>query len=127
MVIHLNRLADPEEHPFDLRATYSRQGPPHMELLESKGYGIYGAHHGEGLHHVGMWDSKIEPNKIQFTQKGLQVEAQVTGPNGSPFAWYAKPEGAHGTRFEFVDDTGRLDIEKWMQTGVMEGGGGFVV
>jgi catechol 2,3-dioxygenase-like lactoylglutathione lyase family enzyme len=125
--IRLNRLADPDEHPFDLRATYSRQGPPFMELLEANGNGVYGAHHGEGLHHVGLWDPSIATNKSMYIdKKNMSVEGEVLLPTGDVFAWYAKSDTAHGVRFEFVDEAARADQEKWIATGEV-GEGGFVV
>ncbi|MEU6323809.1 VOC family protein [Streptomyces sp. NPDC047009] len=126
-VVHLNRLAEPGERSFDLRATYSRQGPPHLELIEAKGRGVYAAAHGEGLHHVGLWDPSIAANKKEFVErKGLEVEAEVLLPDDGTFAWYAKPSATNGVRFEFVDEAARPDLEKWIATGAMPGGA-FVI
>jgi catechol 2,3-dioxygenase-like lactoylglutathione lyase family enzyme len=122
-VFHLSRAAELNgEHPIDIRATYSRQGPPYMELVEAKGNGVWRAELGEGLHHVGMWDPSIEKNAIDYQEKGLLAEARILGPTGDAFTWYSNPDNAHGIRFEFVDEAQREDLEKWIQTGKMQDG-----
>lgn len=124
--VHLNRLVDPDEHEFDLRVTYSQQGPPYMELLEAKGDGVYSAGHGEGVHHIGMWDPAIDENKKRYVDSGVEVDGEVLNADGTTFAWYTNPKTTGGVRFEFVDESAREDLEKWIQTGIM-GPGGFVV
>lgn len=121
--VHLNRLADPAEHQIEFRATYSRQGPPFMELMEMAGDGIYAPHHGEGIHHIGLWDPSIKVNRARLTgHHHLRPEATVLTPDGSVFAWFSDPASSHGVRLEFIDAEAREPLEHWINTGVMVGG-----
>ena len=116
-----------KESPLSFRATYSKQGPPYIELIEASGDGFYRAEQGEGPHHLAFWDPDLAMNKAQYLEhKNLKLEAEILTPEGQPFAWYSKPEGAHGTRFEFIDEAARPDIEEWIRTGI-SAGGDFVV
>jgi catechol 2,3-dioxygenase-like lactoylglutathione lyase family enzyme len=121
--IHLQRLVETTEHPLNFRATYSKQGPPYMELIEATGEGLYAPGQGEGLHHLGLWDPSLALNKADYLEKkNLEVDAEILLPDGSTFAWYAKPKGAHGVRFEFIDEAARVDLEGWIKTGIAASG-----
>ncbi|MQA13842.1 MAG: hypothetical protein GEV09_06590 [Pseudonocardiaceae bacterium] len=122
-VVHFNRLEDPDPHEFDVRVTYSRQGPPHLELIEAKGSGVYSAAQGEGFHHIGLWEPNMSKSvERSSTATGLRSEAKIVMPDGQTFVWFSDPASGHGTRLEFVDESTRPDIEKWIRTGEMEGG-----
>jgi hypothetical protein len=121
--IQLLRMVDPEEHELTFRATYSKQGPPYVELIEATGSGLYDPSQGEGLHHLGLWDPSLALNKEDYLdKKHLEVDAEILTPDGGTFAWYAKPGGAHGVRFEFIDEAARADLEGWIKTGISAGG-----
>ena len=116
--VHIDRLCDPTEHAQDLRCAFSRQGPSYLELIEAVGDGIYSARHGEGVHHIGMWDDDVASNQAKLVEEhGLEIDAQVLTEDGRPFTWYAKPQNGVGFRCEFVNTRLRPEIEMWIASG----------
>ncbi len=122
-VVHFNRLEDPDPHEFDALVTYSRQGPPYWELMEARDTGLYSLEqHGEGIHHVGIWESDNAAKTAEFHRQGLRVPMRIVAEDGSTFVWFNDPTQLDGVRIEYVDDANRAAIEEWIATGVMEGG-----
>jgi|SRR5580704_1959375 catechol 2,3-dioxygenase-like lactoylglutathione lyase family enzyme len=111
-IVRFNRMNDPYERRVEIRAAYSVQGPPHIEIIEAVGDGLYGAQQGLGFHHVGLWDPSIDANKEMYLgSKNVQAEAQILTPAGMTFSWFSDPSSTHGVRFEFVDEKVRALME----------------
>jgi hypothetical protein len=108
------------KYVLDLKVTYSMAGPPYVELLEMQGDGLYGAHHGEGFHHIGVWEPDCEGRLAESRRKGLEPEAIQYTPEGRIIVAYFRPEGTHGARLELVDEARREQMERWI------GGGDWV-
>jgi hypothetical protein len=102
---------------LDLKVTYSMEGPPYVELLEAQGDGLYGAHHGEGFHHIGVWEPDCEARKAEWERKGLESEGVQYTPEGRIIVAYFRPEGSHGARLELVDEARRRQMEQWIRGG----------
>ena len=114
----INRLADPDEHGLDVLAAYSYQGPPHLELIEAAGDGLYSPSRGLGFHHVGLWDPAIDTNREAYlSEKALLSDARVITPADSTLAWFSQPSGACGIRFEFVDESLKAAAEELIAGG----------
>lgn len=105
---------------LDLRVTYSMEGPPYVELLEMTGDGLYGAHHGEGFHHIGIWEPNCEGKVEEWTAKGLEIEGVQYTDDGRIIVAYFRPEATNGARVEIVDEARRMQMEQWI------GGGDWV-
>jgi hypothetical protein len=105
---------------LDLKVTYSMEGPPYVELLEMQGDGLYGAHHGEGFHHIGVWERDCEGRLDAWKAQGVQPEGIQYTPEGRIIVAYFRPEGTQGVRFELVDEARREQMERWI------GGGDWV-
>ena len=111
----INRLADPDEHSLDVQAAYSHQGPPHLELIQAAGDGLYSATR-LGFHHVGLWDPAIDANRETYLRaKALRSDARVITPAGGTLAWFSHPSSACGIRFEFVDESMKASAEELIQ------------
>jgi hypothetical protein len=67
---------------LDLKVTYSMEGPPYVELLEMQGDGLYGPHHGEGFHHIGVWEPECEARLEEWVAKGPRWSAGSAGATG---------------------------------------------
>ena len=99
-----------------LRISYSRQGPPYIELLESQGIeGLYGSQE-TGLHHVGLWTA--DPGSVlkHLTGQGIRIEAAQYGADSSIIALYTAPSAMAGTRFEYVNRALQPDVDLWLKT-----------
>jgi catechol 2,3-dioxygenase-like lactoylglutathione lyase family enzyme len=119
--VHFDRLEDPEPRSTQIRVTFSREGPPHYELIEGDGRGIYALDRGEGVHHVGIWEEGAQERMAALLAKGVTSEARVVLADGSVLSWFNDPEDLHGVRVEFVDDAGRATYERFMKTGEFDG------
>ena len=120
MTANFARLEDPGPHEGFVRCTYSREGPPYVELLESNGDGLFSSSHGEGVHHLGFWDADTEGRCLALAAHGVDTEGRVIGPDGKVFSLFNNPDALHGTRFEFLDDASRQVTEGWIATGTFE-------
>jgi len=119
----INRLADPDDHRLDVQAAYSHQGPPHLELIEAAGDGLYSPSRGLGFHHVGLWDPAIDTNRETYlSEKALRSDARVITPADGTLAWFSHPSSACGIRFEFVDESMKRSAEALVQGGGQRGG-----
>jgi catechol 2,3-dioxygenase-like lactoylglutathione lyase family enzyme len=99
-----------------LRISYSRQGPPYIELLESQGIeGLYGSQE-IGLHHVGLWAA--DPGSVlkHLSGAGIKIEAAQYEADSSIIALYTEPSAMAGTRFEYVNRSLQPNIDLWLKT-----------
>jgi catechol 2,3-dioxygenase-like lactoylglutathione lyase family enzyme len=107
--------------PFDLRVTYSREGPPHYELIEANSQSIYSIVQGEGLHHTGVWSPNVRLEIDRLASLGVHPEFELADPSGgAATAWYSDPHDSHGVRFEFVDESVRAHAELLITGGPTE-------
>jgi catechol 2,3-dioxygenase-like lactoylglutathione lyase family enzyme len=103
--------------PLRLRLTYSIQGPPYYELIEAQGNGLYGLHHGEGLHHVGMWEPDSAGLLMRLRAKGMTKEAVQYRPDGTIIVAFLDPGALHGVRIEIADQGLKEGHEAWLAGG----------
>ena len=78
--------------------------------------------HGEGVHHVAMWQSDNDEKVNGLAADGMLVETRIVTPEGKTFVWFSDPRQLHGVRLEYVDAENREAIERWIASGEMEGG-----
>jgi catechol 2,3-dioxygenase-like lactoylglutathione lyase family enzyme len=114
-VAHVDYLEEPGRmEPFDLRISYSSDGPPRYELMEAQGDGIYGLRQGQGVHHIGIWEPDCERKLEHFVGRhGLQKEGVMYTPDKRIIVAYFHPDDMHGTRIEIVDEGRRQQMERW--------------
>jgi hypothetical protein len=85
----------------DLTVVYSIEGPPYLELIEAQDTGVWGHHHGEGLHHVGSYHDDLAARVAELMAAGTPPECTVYRA-GELLAAYVGPEHTHNTRLELV-------------------------
>jgi hypothetical protein len=121
-VIHIDQLQESDRKSnCDLRLTFSAE-TPHYELLEAQGDGIFGLHHGVGLHHIGVWEPDCESRLQRMTHHHrLEEEAIAYTADRRISVAYLKPEGLYGTRIELCDEADRASVEKWIAAGTLNG------
>jgi glyoxalase/bleomycin resistance protein/dioxygenase superfamily protein len=108
-------LADPEPFECEMRATYSREGPPHIELVQGYGDGLFSLRHGEGIHHLGLWAPDWTTYNTLEPTHCLPVAVQVRMMPGDPTMWLSDPADLHGTRLEYVDTAMQPSLEGWIK------------
>lgn len=102
-----------ETAPLDLTVVYSRQGPPHIELLQAQGDGIYAPERGEGFHHIGLWDPDCERRQAELESDGFPAVAAQFTPQKEIIVSYFDPDALHGVMLELVDEGRRPMMERW--------------
>ena len=102
------------ETAFDLRITFSYEGPPRWELLEAVGDGVYGAQHGEGLHHVAEVVEDPIPRMQELERAGFPMVAAQYRPDGSMIVGYLQPGDLNGIRLEVIGTQVDEAIEGWL-------------
>lgn len=113
-------LEDPDPHEGFVRCTYSRQGPPFIELLEANGAGLFSLAQGQGVHHMGFWDPDVDVQCGFLSGHGVEREARVANPDGTTFSLFTRPEDLFGLRLEVLHDASREGTERWIATGSFE-------
>lgn len=119
--IYFNQIEDPEPRQTQVRCSFSKEGPPHLELMEGTDSGLHALGAGEGFHHVGVWVPQAESHMKIIQEKGYSSDARVITSDGTILAWFSDPSQLNGIRVEFVDDADRDFIEHFMKTGEFEG------
>ena len=74
---------------------------PFLELIEAQEGGVWGRHHGEGLHHIGSWQPGLADRLAAMAAAGVTPEAVAT-IDGKLIAAYLEPSHLHQTRVELV-------------------------
>jgi Glyoxalase/Bleomycin resistance protein/Dioxygenase superfamily len=99
----------------DVHVTYSRSGPPYVELIEGHASGYFSLAGGEGIHHIGLWIPPGETAKSSSRLNTLDVEVsmpheQTTGTVSA----MSSPRALHGVRVEMIEDADRAGLEAWI-------------
>jgi catechol 2,3-dioxygenase-like lactoylglutathione lyase family enzyme len=88
----------------EVRLCFSVEGPPFVELVQAQdGGGVYSRSHGEGLHHVALWEEDLDARLEELAAEGVNPECVVGWP-GDPtmLAAYLPPAVGGGTRVELI-------------------------
>jgi len=81
-------------------AVYSRNGPPHLELIQQREGTVWAE---TGLHHLGVWVDDFHETSADFEAKGCPLEAVASVAEDG--TWIAGPyhRTDEGLRIEIVD------------------------
>jgi Glyoxalase/Bleomycin resistance protein/Dioxygenase superfamily len=108
------RRGDGEVRREAIRFTYSVDGPPHLELIDSASDALWATTPPGCLHHVGAFadDVTLAPGP------GMTLEfGGGDGPEPVGFAYYTAPGGI---RVELVDAGRKADFERWWSGGELK-------
>jgi hypothetical protein len=101
-----------------IRATYSVDGPPFLELIQASGDGLFSLQNGEGLHHLGIWWPHNFEDYNRSTVGGeLYSQQRICTVSSEPSIWLTAPELLHGVRLEFLDPSMRDMIGQLINPG----------
>lgn len=81
------------------RLTFSRQGPPYLELLQRKPNTIWAQ---TGLHHMGFWTDDVTTESARLESQDARLEASGAQPDGTRTS-FCYHRTASGLRVELVD------------------------
>ncbi len=97
---------------YQLRFTYSAEGPQHVELLEGAPGSVWFAGDTPGIHHVGVWVDDVVSETNALVAKGWRIAAASKSPEegyGS-FTYVVPPSGLI---VELVDAAALPRFERW--------------
>jgi catechol 2,3-dioxygenase-like lactoylglutathione lyase family enzyme len=93
--------SDPEPHFHDVRLSLSREGEPHIELMEVSGSGTHGPAE-LGIHHLGIRVADVTQRIVECADLGMASDGMCTREDGSVSIWFTRKEDLDGVRLEFI-------------------------
>ena len=104
-------------NPLTLDVAYTREGPPHIELLEATGDGLYGHAHEGGLHHIGGWEPDPAGKTRELEAAGYPPVGTQFNPQREIIVSYFDPKRLYGIMFEICDERRKPAMEEWFAGG----------
>jgi hypothetical protein len=103
--------ADRETEGWKIRACFSLEGPPYLELIEGPPGSPWDNGGASRIDHIGYWAPDIEQARDELAANGLDVEVDGTR-SGGVFTYH---RGRHsGLRVELIDAATRgAFYERW--------------
>lgn len=101
----------------ELRVSYSRTGPPHLELMEATADGLFSLREGQGFHHIGIWSADPEATLATHVAAGQRIEAVIRAKDGLLRAFFVAPDDLFGLRLEYVNELRRPGLEAFFAGG----------
>lgn len=102
-------LVDGRRREARVAATYSVQGPPHLEIVEELSGGVWAAG-ALALNHVGMWTDDLADSVRQLESGGMPGRVRHAPGDGQP-ELFSYHETASGTWWELVSTAFRPRLE----------------
>lgn len=94
--------SDPEPHEHNARISFSKEGPPRIELMEVAGEGTHG-HAQVGIHHFGFpGTSDPEAKLAELAALGVPDDGQSLTEDGRILLWFTEKSALDGIRLEFI-------------------------
>jgi lactoylglutathione lyase len=94
--------------------TYSRTGPPHVELVEGVAGSLWEPSERPRLHHVGVWAGDMIAESAALTTQGYPVVGHGLDADGQT-ARFVYHDVGHGPLLELVDAAARDAWEAWVR------------
>ncbi len=99
---------------LSLRLAWSREGPPHVEMIEAQGDGLYSLRNGVGFHHLGLWENDFDSLARRLEQLSIAEQAVQRDDGGGVIANYTEPTDFHNIRLEFVASSRIEQTYDWL-------------
>ncbi len=106
---------DGQEVSEQIAFTYSVQGTPHLELIDSEERRLWSPGPAGQLHHLGVFVDDIPAESARLSSQGARLEfggGDRRAPAG--FAYHLLPGGL---RLEIVEESRRAQFAAWMAGG----------
>ncbi|GAA0828059.1 VOC family protein [Streptosporangium amethystogenes subsp. fukuiense] len=99
-----------------LLATYSRQGPPYVELIQDVRGGVWSG--ASRLDHIGYWVPDLAEGLAGLEASGFTASVQAVDGDGRPTRFgYRRPPSGTGPWIELVDLAVRPQLLAWIEGG----------
>ncbi len=105
--------AEGRTESVEVRATYSNQGPPHVELIQAAGDGLWSVGHAGGVHHFGLFVDDLETELERLESEGFVRELQGAAEPGK-LSGPVYLSNSLGLRVELVGSEGKVMISDWV-------------
>ena len=90
-------------HHHDARIAFSKEGPPHIELMEFTGDGTHSVAQGEGFHHLGFMDfPNVEGRLTELAGQGFGHDGMALHDDGRILLFFTDKTDLNGMRLEYV-------------------------
>jgi catechol 2,3-dioxygenase-like lactoylglutathione lyase family enzyme len=86
---------------WDIRVSYSVEGPPYVELIEGSKGGPWTTQGAPRLDHFGVWSEDVPAEVAALLEKGLAIDFDPRSVDRPPTFCYLRSP-ATGTRIELV-------------------------
>jgi catechol 2,3-dioxygenase-like lactoylglutathione lyase family enzyme len=94
--------SNPEPHWHDTRVSFSREGPPYIELMSVAGTGTHGPAE-VGVHHFGIRGIEDVPARIDEVRAlGVGNDGKSQLEDGRVHLWFTEKHDLNGARLEFI-------------------------
>lgn len=104
-----------EDLEFTMKETCSVQGPPHIELIQGQGDGIFSLAGGERIHHLGTSAPGLDVASGAAPPLCLPILYSVHPvPGQPPSLLLSDPAALHGVCMELLDEGGRPMLDAWL-------------
>ncbi|MFN0093270.1 MAG: VOC family protein [Dehalococcoidia bacterium] len=98
---------------YAVQATYSREGPPYLELIGAIGNGIWGVEQAGRIHHAGAYCEDIAKEKARLEALGFVTETHGVLPDGA-VGGPIYLSNRYGLRLELAAYSGRSMVWDWV-------------
>jgi hypothetical protein len=105
----LDLVVDGQPREARIAATYSREGPPYLEIVEELSGGVWAAG-ALALNHVGMWTDDLAGSVQRLEASGLPGRVRHVPAAGQP-ELFSYHETGTGTWWELVSTAFRPRLE----------------
>lgn len=93
---------NPELHYHDARISFSKEGPPRIELMEVTGEGTHGPNE-IGVHHFGFpGTTDVDARRGELASLGIGDDGLSYNDEGQLILWFTEKSALDGIRLEFV-------------------------
>jgi hypothetical protein len=110
--VHWGEPLEQQVDGWQVRATFTQEGPPYLSLLEIPHDGPWDATNLPRIDHVGCWADAIGQDKRSLDANGMLLELDGAAHGGT---WSIHRGATSGLRIELVDPSRRAAFEeRWV-------------
>jgi hypothetical protein len=85
---------------WDIRVSFTVEGPPHLELIEGEPGGPWDTANGSRIDHIGFWSKDVPADKASLVASGLPIHVDGAELGAPHYVYHSAP--ASGMRVELI-------------------------